>query len=76
MGYSTEVISPFNGKIKRIYYNPGDDIEAGEVLISLYVNDVSMDILSPIDGKVELIDVVIGEKVISGMVIAIIKEAH
>lgn len=76
MGYNTEVISPFNGIIKNIYYSPGNDIDAGEVLISIFVNDVSMDILSPIDGKVELIDVVIGEKVISGMVIAIIKGAH
>lgn len=74
MGYSTEVVSPFNGTIETIFYQQGDYVDAGEAIIKMLVDGFHMDILSPSKGKIEWIDVNIGEKVMSGMVIALINE--
>jgi biotin carboxyl carrier protein len=74
LGLKTDIISPFNSTIDRIQHKLGDEINEGDVIFSIVVNGVKMDILSPACGKIQTIEVGPKEGVISGIILGTIEE--
>ena len=74
MEVSYDIVSPFNGRIAEIFYVIGDRVQEGEVIFSLMVDDVPMQILSPVSGLIGRMEVNIGEHVIAGMIMGTVIE--
>lgn len=75
LGFRFDVITPFAGRIDRIYCAAGDSVEEGDALLSLHSNGMSHQILSPVTGYLDSTEVSLGDFVISGMIVACILEA-
>jgi biotin carboxyl carrier protein len=75
LGIRFDVITPFAGRIDRIYCAAGDCVEEGDALLSLHSSGMSHQILSPVTGYLDSTEVSLGDFVISGMIVACILEA-
>lgn len=69
-----DIVCPFHGTVDEIFFFVGDDIEEGEVIFSLKVDGIPMQILSPVSGSIERMEVSLGENVISGMILGTVIE--
>lgn len=74
LGFKFDVITPFAGTIERAYYAAGERVEEGDVLLSLQSSGMLHQILSPVTGYLYSSEVTQGDFVISGMIVACIKE--
>lgn len=61
--------------IWRVLVTPGDTVSSGQELITLETMKMEIPVLSPIDGLVVALNVVEGEVVGAGSVLAVIESA-
>ena len=61
--------------IWRVLVTPGDTVSSGQELITLETMKMEIPVLSPIDGLVVAVNVVEGEVVGAGSVLAVIESA-
>lgn len=70
---STEITAQMPGKVMRIFYKKGEQIEAGESILVIEAMKMEVQITSPVKGKLSKIAITEGEQVTTGQLLAIIK---
>jgi acetyl/propionyl-CoA carboxylase alpha subunit len=69
---SPEIVAPMPGKIVRTFVKPGDHVAAGEALFILEAMKMENRLIADADGIIESVQVVAGDLVDGGQVLAVI----
>ena len=64
-----QIIAPMAGTILKVFVNPGDTVQNGDVLLVLEAMKMENDIIASVRGKIEAVLVGVGEIVNSGDVV-------
>ena len=66
--------APMPGKVLNIRVNPGDEVQAGDLLLTLEAMKMEHQITAPIDGRIAQLLVTAGEQVANGAILVVLEE--